>query len=45
MDQDVALCTKSLDEKDLDRLRDAVKSDYYFQLFFDDLPVWGFIGE
>jgi len=23
----------------------AVKSDYYFQMFYDDLPIWGFIGK
>lgn len=23
----------------------AVKSDYYFQMYYDDLPIWGFIGK
>lgn len=23
----------------------AVKDDWYFQMYVDDLPVWGFIGE
>ena len=23
----------------------AVKEDYYFQMFYDDLPIWGFIGK
>lgn len=23
----------------------AVESDYYFQMFYDDLPIWGFIGK
>ena len=22
----------------------AVREDYYFQMFYDDLPIWGFIG-
>jgi hypothetical protein len=22
-----------------------VKDDYYFQMFYDDLPIWGFIGK
>ena len=22
-----------------------MKSDYYFQMFYDDLPIWGFIGK
>jgi hypothetical protein len=23
----------------------AVKEDWYFQMYYDDLPVWGFIGK
>ena len=23
----------------------AVKEDYYFQMFYDDLPIWGFVGK
>ena len=26
-------------------LLQAVESDYYFQMFYDDLPIWGFIGK
>ena len=22
-----------------------MKEDYYFQMFYDDLPIWGFIGK
>jgi hypothetical protein len=25
--------------------RDAVEEDYYFQMYVDDLPIWGFIGK
>lgn len=39
------LCKKTLTAKDLAKFRDAVKQDYYMQLFFDDLPIWGFIGK
>lgn len=39
------LCKKKLYQKDLAAFRDAVKRDYYFQMFFDDLPVYGFIGK
>ena len=21
-----------------------MKEDYYFQMFYDDLPIWGFVG-
>ena len=23
----------------------AVREDYYFQMFYDDLPIWGFVGK
>lgn len=23
----------------------AVREDYYFQMYYDDLPIWGFIGK
>ena len=23
----------------------AVREDYYFQMVYDDLPIWGFIGK
>ncbi|KAK9822258.1 hypothetical protein WJX81_008337 [Elliptochloris bilobata] len=38
------LCSIELNQKDLQKFRTAVKNDYYFQMFFDDLPIWGFIG-
>eukprot|EP00245_Coleochaete_scutata_P002916 TRINITY_DN14158_c0_g1_i1.p1 TRINITY_DN14158_c0_g1~~TRINITY_DN14158_c0_g1_i1.p1 ORF type:complete len:653 (-),score=99.92 TRINITY_DN14158_c0_g1_i1:950-2722(-) len=40
-----ALCTKPLSKKDLAKFREAVKNDYYFQMYYDDLPIWGFIGK
>lgn len=39
------ICKKELTEKDLELLRKAVKEDYYFQMYYDDLPIWGFIGK
>ncbi|KAJ0010128.1 hypothetical protein Pint_34144 [Pistacia integerrima] len=27
------------------RFRSAVKKDYYFQMYYDDLPIWAFIGK
>jgi hypothetical protein len=26
-------------------LPQAVEDDWYFQMYYDDLPVWGFIGK
>jgi hypothetical protein len=27
------------------KFREAVKNSYYFQMYYDDLPLWGFIGK
>ncbi|XP_064972217.1 transmembrane 9 superfamily member 2 [Musa acuminata AAA Group] len=39
-----SLCKKALSKKDVGKLRDAVSKDYYFQMYYDDLPLWGFLG-
>eukprot|EP00243_Klebsormidium_subtile_P001828 TRINITY_DN1341_c0_g1_i1.p1 TRINITY_DN1341_c0_g1~~TRINITY_DN1341_c0_g1_i1.p1 ORF type:complete len:603 (-),score=198.88 TRINITY_DN1341_c0_g1_i1:363-2171(-) len=39
------LCVQKLSVKDVRKFRDAVKNDYYFQMYYDDLPIWGFIGK
>lgn len=43
-DSEVA-CRKKLTEEDIAQFRNAVKKDYYFQMYYDDLPIWGFIGK
>ncbi|GIL57276.1 hypothetical protein Vafri_12531 [Volvox africanus] len=43
--ENAVLCKRSLKEDDLKKFRNAVKQDFYFQMFYDDLPVWGFIGK
>ena len=43
--EDEALCTKELSKKQIDKLRGAIKKDFYFQMYFDDLPLWGFLGK
>lgn len=40
-----AACKASLSADDVAKFRDAVKKDYYFQMYYDDLPIWGFIGK
>lgn len=25
--------------------KNAVEADYFFELFVDDLPMWGYVGE
>lgn len=41
----VSICERSLDEKEIGKFRMAVQNDWYFQMYYDDLPVWGFIGK
>ena len=40
-----SLCKKTLSKEDVVTFRDAVKNDYYFQMYYDDLPIWGFVGK
>lgn len=39
------MCRKKLTKRDVAKFRNAVSNAYYFQMYFDDLPVWGFIGK
>ncbi|XVF19714.1 hypothetical protein REPUB_Repub11eG0134700 [Reevesia pubescens] len=40
-----ALCHKKLEGDDVAKFRDAVINDFYFQMYYDDLPFWGFVGK
>ncbi|CAL0329857.1 unnamed protein product [Lupinus luteus] len=39
-----SVCKKKLTKEQVALFREAVKKDYYFQMYYDDLPIWGFIG-
>ncbi|CAD5193323.1 transmembrane 9 superfamily member 3 [Musa acuminata AAA Group] len=39
------LCKKRLTREEVSKFRSAVTKDYYFQMYYDDLPLWGFIGK
>ncbi|XP_048234492.1 transmembrane 9 superfamily member 5 isoform X2 [Ricinus communis] len=41
----VTLCKKKLKRDEVLRFRDAIVNDFYFQMYYDDLPLWGFIGK
>ncbi|XP_020273471.1 transmembrane 9 superfamily member 2-like [Asparagus officinalis] len=43
--QSKTVCKKTLSKQDVAKLRDAVSKDYYFQMYYDDLPFWGFMGK
>ncbi|KAL5995470.1 Cellular adhesion and filamentous growth protein [Asimina triloba] len=39
------VCRKKLSKEEVAQFRNAVIKDYYFQMYYDDLPIWGFIGK
>ena len=39
------LCRVKLNQKQIETFYNAVDRDYYFELFIDGLPLWGYIGE
>ncbi|KAB5561653.1 hypothetical protein DKX38_006610 [Salix brachista] len=41
----VTLCEQRLKGHEVARFRNAVIDDFYFQMYYDDLPLWGFVGK
>jgi len=39
------ICSTTLTPENLDTLSYAVRNHYWYQMFIDDLPIWGIIGE
>ncbi|GMH26821.1 hypothetical protein Nepgr_028664 [Nepenthes gracilis] len=39
------VCNKTLTKEQVAQFRTAVDKDYYFQMYYDDLPLWGFLGK
>lgn len=39
------LCQKTLSPEDLTKLKDAIHNNYFFEMFVEDLPMWGYIGD
>ncbi|CAH1431160.1 unnamed protein product [Lactuca virosa] len=45
VDKDLeVLCNKTLSKTDVSKFKRAIEKDYYMQLYYDDLPMWAFIG-
>ncbi|RZS01333.1 hypothetical protein BHM03_00031176 [Ensete ventricosum] len=42
--QSKSLCKKHMSKEDVTKFRNAISKNYYFQMFYDDLPLWGFFG-
>ncbi|KAI9384298.1 hypothetical protein POPTR_012G042300v4 [Populus trichocarpa] len=40
----VPVCKKKLSKEDVAKFRAVVHEDYYYQMYFDDLPNWVFLG-
>ena len=40
-----SLCTMSLNAETARQLRYAVSNHYWYQMYIDELPVWGMVGE
>lgn len=39
------LCQRKFNVAEVAKFRDAVIDDFYFQMYYDDLPLWGFVGK
>lgn len=39
------LCKTTLDTHDLEKFKKAIKNNYFFEMFVEDLPMWGYIGD
>jgi hypothetical protein len=39
------LCSVHLKDEDVEAFRNAVDNEYYFEMFLDGLPIWGYIGD
>lgn len=39
------LCKTTLEKKQLEALKDAIHNNYFFEMFIEDLPMWGYVGD
>lgn len=39
------LCKKILQPADLAKLKDSIHNNYFFEMFVEDLPMWGYVGD
>ena len=45
MQKGIKVCTLKLDEKTRSIFNEAIENHYWYQLYLDDLPIWGMVGE
>lgn len=41
----IILCPRNLDKDDVTKFRNAIANDFYYQMYYDDLPLWAYIGK
>jgi len=39
------LCERAFTKRELKLFTKAIENDYYFEMYIDDLPMWGYVGE
>jgi len=39
------LCSRTLTPKDVELFRKSVEEEWYFEMYMDGLPMWGFVGD
>ena len=39
------LCKTTLDTSDSEKLKQSILNSYFFEMFVEDLPMWGYIGD
>jgi transmembrane 9 superfamily protein 3 len=39
------VCPKTLTKSEYEEFREAILEQYWYQMYLDDLPVWGMVGE
>ncbi|GMH35994.1 hypothetical protein BSKO_03862 [Bryopsis sp. KO-2023] len=39
------VCSPEFGPEEIKEFRKAVQDEWYYQMFYDDLPIWGFIGK
>ncbi|KAG7365326.1 endomembrane protein 70-domain containing protein [Nitzschia inconspicua] len=39
------LCKKLLRPQDIEKFKEAIHNNYFFEMFVEDLPMWGYIGD
>jgi hypothetical protein len=39
------LCKTTLQKKELTAFKEAIHNNYFFEMFIEDLPMWGYVGD